>query len=57
MATSPSDFQKCPTCDEMVDPAFLGDVVFHFFDGACVTGAERSDAFDGIHGEKVAADA
>lgn len=55
--TRPEDMQKCTLCDALVDPAFLDDVVFHFFDGACVTGAERRDDFDGITGEKAGSDA
>ena len=55
--TDPHDYQKCPSCDELVDPASLADVVFHFFDAACVTGGERREEFEGIVGEKVSADA
>jgi len=55
--TRPDEMQKCPACDEMVDPASLADVVFHFIDGACVTGCERRTDLEGIRGEKVGGDA
>lgn len=48
MNTPPNDPQKCPSCDALVDPALLADVVFHFFDAACATGAERREELEGI---------
>jgi hypothetical protein len=55
--TRPEDMQKCTLCDALVDPAFLGDVWFHFVDGGCVSGGERSATLDAIRGEKVTPDA
>jgi len=55
--TRTDEMEKCPNCDAMVDPARLGDVLVHFFDGACVTGGERRPEVDFIPGEKVSSDA
>jgi len=55
--TRPEDYQQCPCCDAMVDPSQLADVVFHFFDGACVTGGEKRPELGGIIGQKVTPDA
>ncbi|MCU1350363.1 MAG: hypothetical protein JWO56_3393 [Acidobacteria bacterium] len=51
------EMQKCTICDALVDPASLADVVFHFIDGACVTGGEKRQGLAGIRGTKVTPDA
>lgn len=55
--TRPEDFQKCDVCDEMVDPASLGNVWFHFVDRGCISGGERNATLDAIHGERITPDA
>lgn len=57
MSDTPDEMQKCPYCDTLVDPVSLADVVFHFFDTACVGGGERREELDGIVGVKVTPDA
>jgi hypothetical protein len=55
--TRAEDLQRCTLCDTLVDPASLADVVYHFFDGGCVTGADRRDGLAAIRGVKVSSDA